>query len=69
MFIENGYLVLYQVQDDTVYIEYVLDCRKDYSWLIHGKSGNMKNSSVVNCINISYNDCKEFLRENEFENG
>ena len=35
MFIENWYLVLYQIQDDTVYIEYVLDCRKDYSWLIH----------------------------------
>lgn len=34
MFIENWYLVLYQIQDDTVYIEYVLDCRKDYSWLI-----------------------------------
>lgn len=35
MFIENWYLVLFQIQDDTVYIEYVLDCRKDYSWLIH----------------------------------
>lgn len=35
MFIENWYLVLYQIQDDTVYIEYVLDCRKDYAWLIH----------------------------------
>lgn len=35
MFIDNWYLVLYQIQDDTVYIEYVLDCRKDYSWLIH----------------------------------
>ena len=29
------YLVLYQVKDDTVYVEYILDCRKDYSWLIH----------------------------------
>ena len=35
MFIEKWYLVLYQIQDDTVYVEYVLDCRKDYSWLIH----------------------------------
>ena len=33
MFIEK-YLVLYQIQDDTVYVEYILDCRKDYSWLI-----------------------------------
>lgn len=34
MFIEKSYLVLYQIQDDTVYVEYILDCRKDYSWLI-----------------------------------
>ena len=35
MFIEKWYLVLYQIQDDIVYVEYILDCRKDYSWLIH----------------------------------
>lgn len=34
MFIEKWYLVLYQIQDDTVYVEYILDCRKDYSHLI-----------------------------------
>lgn len=34
MFVEKWYLVLYQVQDDTVYVDYILDCRKDYSWLI-----------------------------------
>ena len=34
MFVEKLYLVLYQIQDDTVYVEYILDCRKDYSWLI-----------------------------------
>ena len=34
MFIEKQYLILYQIQDDTVYIDYILDCRKDYSWLI-----------------------------------
>ena len=34
MFIEKYYLVLYQIQDNTVYVEYILDCRKDYSWLI-----------------------------------
>ena len=34
MFIEKWYLVLYQIQEDTVYVEYILDCRKDYSWLI-----------------------------------
>lgn len=35
MFIEKWHLVLYQIQDDTVYVDYILDCRKDYSWLIH----------------------------------
>ena len=24
-----------KLQDETVYVDYVLDCRKDYSWLIH----------------------------------
>ena len=32
--VAKWYLVLYQIQDDTVYVEYILDCRKDYSWLI-----------------------------------
>lgn len=35
MFIEKCYLILYQIQDDTVYVEYIVDCRKDYNWLIH----------------------------------
>lgn len=35
MFVEKWYLILYQIQDDTVYVEYILDCRKDYSWLTH----------------------------------
>ncbi len=35
LFIEKWYLVLYQIQDDTVYIEYILDCRKDYHWLMN----------------------------------
>ena len=34
MFVTKWYLVLYQIQDDTVYVDYILDCRKDYSWLI-----------------------------------
>lgn len=34
MFIEEWYLVLYQIQDNTVYVDYILDCRKDYGWLI-----------------------------------
>ena len=35
MFIEKWYLILYQIQDDTVYVEYIVDCRKDYNWLIY----------------------------------
>lgn len=35
MFVEKRYLVLYQIQDDVVYVDYILDCRKNYSWLIH----------------------------------
>lgn len=34
MFVEKWYLVLYQIEDDTVYVDAILDCRKDYSWLI-----------------------------------
>lgn len=34
MFVSRWYLVLYQIRDDTVYVDYILDCRKDYSWLI-----------------------------------
>ena len=34
MFIEKWYLVLYQIKDNTVYIDYILDCRQDYQWLI-----------------------------------
>lgn len=35
MFVAKWYLILYQIQDDIVYVDYILDCRKDYSWLIH----------------------------------
>lgn len=34
MFVAKWYLILYQIQDETVYVDYILDCRKDYSWLI-----------------------------------
>lgn len=35
MVVPNWYLVIYLVIDDTVYVEYILDGRKDYSWLFH----------------------------------
>lgn len=34
MFVENWYLVLYQIRDNTVYVDYIVDCRQDYCWLI-----------------------------------
>ena len=34
LFIENCYLVLYQIKDDTVYVDWIVDCRQDYQWLL-----------------------------------
>lgn len=34
MFVERWYLVLYQIKDRTVYIDYIMDCRQDYGWLV-----------------------------------
>ncbi|MDR1192642.1 MAG: type II toxin-antitoxin system RelE/ParE family toxin [Peptococcaceae bacterium] len=34
MFVEQWYLLLYQIKDQTVYVDYIADCRQDYGWLI-----------------------------------
>ncbi len=34
MFVEKWYLILYQIKDDKVYVDYILDCRKDYNWFV-----------------------------------
>ena len=34
MYVENWYLVLYQIKDQTVHVDYIVDCRQDYGWLI-----------------------------------
>lgn len=34
MYVEKWYLVLYQIKDNTVYIDHILDCRQEYKWLI-----------------------------------
>lgn len=31
---EKRYMILFQIVDDTVYADYVVDCRQDYSWLL-----------------------------------
>ena len=34
LYVENWYLVLYQIKDDIVYIDWIVDCRQDYQWLL-----------------------------------
>ena len=34
MLVSKRYLLVYQIKDDTVLIEYLLDCRQDYQWLL-----------------------------------
>ncbi len=34
LYAENCYLVLYQIKDDTVYVDWIVDCRQDYQWLL-----------------------------------
>lgn len=34
MLIDKYYLVLFYIADDTVYVDYILDCRQDYQWLL-----------------------------------
>lgn len=31
---EKRYIIIFQIVDDIVYADYVVDCRQDYSWLI-----------------------------------
>ncbi|HBL68338.1 MAG TPA: plasmid stabilization protein [Firmicutes bacterium] len=34
MFVEKWYLVIYQVRNQMVYVDYIVDCRQDYDWLL-----------------------------------
>lgn len=34
MFIKKWYIILYQIKEQTVYVDYILDCRKNYTWLM-----------------------------------
>lgn len=34
LYVENWYLVLYQIKDDVVYVDWIVDCRQDYQWLL-----------------------------------
>lgn len=34
LLVDKRYLLIYKIKDDTVYLDYVVDCRQEYSWLI-----------------------------------
>ncbi len=34
MFVEKYYLILYQIRDQIVFVDYIVDCRQDYRWLV-----------------------------------
>lgn len=34
LFFGKRYMIIYQVKSDKVYLDYVLDCRQDYKWLM-----------------------------------
>ena len=31
---EKRYMLVFQIVDDIVYVDYVVDCRQDYRWLL-----------------------------------
>ena len=34
LFVKKWYLIFYQIKDQTVYVDYIVDCRQDYRWLV-----------------------------------
>jgi plasmid stabilization system protein ParE len=32
--VSGRYMLVYQIRDNTVYVDYIVDCRQDYKWLI-----------------------------------
>lgn len=35
LIVENRYMLIYQIKDNIVFIDYVIDCRRDYPWIIY----------------------------------
>ncbi len=33
LLVDKRYLLIYKIKDDTVYIDYMIDCRQEYVWL------------------------------------
>ncbi len=34
MYVREWYLILYQIRNNIVYVDYIVDCRQDYRWLM-----------------------------------
>ena len=34
LFVQKCYLIVYQIKDQTVFVDYIVDCRQDYGWLV-----------------------------------
>jgi len=34
MVVDNRYLILYQIKDRMVFVDYIIDGRQDYNWLV-----------------------------------
>lgn len=34
LYVENWFLVIYQIRDNIVYVDWIVDCRQDYQWLL-----------------------------------
>ena len=35
MVVDSRYLLLFQIKDSVVFVDYVIDGRQDYRWLVH----------------------------------
>jgi plasmid stabilization system protein ParE len=31
---ERRYMIIFQIKDDVVFVDFVVDCRQDYNWLL-----------------------------------
>jgi plasmid stabilization system protein ParE len=34
MLVQKRYLIIYQIRNNNIYVDYMLDCRQDYKWLL-----------------------------------
>ena len=34
LLVDKCYLLIYKIKDDTVYLDYVVDCHQEYFWLL-----------------------------------